>query len=182
MSTNMKNVIAAAFFTMVEERGIDRITVKDLVETCHISRQTFYYHFQDLVDVIEWSAGQAVRKALEVSLAEEEPEQAIRAFIAAGVENHALIQKLLQSQKHEHIERIFVEGLKAHLMEMFRQKAPDLTVSLEDTEVALGFYAFGIAGVLLEQCSRPDCDPDKLAGQLLKLLQGKLIPVENKRV
>ena len=73
MPTNMKNVIADTFFTMVKQKGIDKITVKDLVETCHISRQTFYYHFQDILDVIEWSARQAIQKALDASLSEEAP-------------------------------------------------------------------------------------------------------------
>ena len=41
MSTNMKNVIAETFFAMVKEKGVDKITVKDLVENCHISRLTF---------------------------------------------------------------------------------------------------------------------------------------------
>lgn len=179
MPTNMKNVIADTFFTMVKQKGIDKITVKDLVETCHISRQTFYYHFQDILDVIEWSARQAIQKALDASLSEEDPEQAIQKFIAVAVENHALIQKLLQSQKHEYIEKIFVEGLKIYLLELLRRKAPDLPVNYKDAEVALQFYAFGIAGVLLDQCSRSGCDPDKLARQLLKLLQGKILPIEH---
>lgn len=179
MPTNMKNVIADTFFTMVKQKGIDKITVKDLVETCHISRQTFYYHFQDILDVIEWSARQAIQKALDASLSEEDPEQAIQKFIAVAVENHALIQKLLQSQKHEYIEKIFVEGLKIYLLELLRRKALDLPVNYEDAEVALQFYAFGIAGVLLDQCSRSGCDPDKLARQLLKLLQGKILPIEH---
>lgn len=182
MPTNMKNVIAATFFDMVKQKGIDKITVKDLVETCHISRQTFYYHFQDILDVIEWSARQAIQQALDVSLSQEDPEQAIRAFIAVAVENHELIQKLLQSQKHEYIEKIFVEGLKVYLMELLRGKAPGLTANYEDVEVALEFYAFGIAGVLLDHCSRSNCDPDKLARQLFKLLQGKIIPKERTRV
>ncbi len=179
MPTNMKNVIADNFFSMVKQKGIDKITVKDLVETCHISRQTFYYHFQDILDVIEWSARQAIQKALDASLSEEDPERAIRKFIAVAVENHELIQKLLQSQKHERIEKIFVEGLKIYLLELLRSKAPDLTVNYEDAEIALQFYAFGIAGVLLEHCGRPDCDPDKLACQLLKLIQGKILPIEH---
>ena len=179
MPTNMKNVIADTFFTMVKQKGIDKITVKDLVETCHISRQTFYYHFQDILDVIEWSARQAIQKALDASVSEEDPEQAIRKFITVAVENHELIQKLLQSQKHDYIERIFVEGLKIYLLELVRRKAPDLAVNYEDAEVALQFYAYGIAGVLLDHCGRSCCDPDKLARQLLKLLRGKLLPIEH---
>ena len=174
MSTNMKNVIADTFFRMVQERGIDRITVKDLVESCHISRQTFYYHFQDILDVVEWSAKKGVERALAVSLAIADPKESIRQFVEAGIQSHEIIQKLLQSQKREYIEKIFVEALQSYLVESVRRRASSWTASREDTAVALQFYSYGIAGVLLEQCGREGCDPERLAQQLLRLLQGEL--------
>lgn len=39
------------------------------MEACGISRQTFYYHFQDILEVIEWSLDQAFSHLLEQSLA-----------------------------------------------------------------------------------------------------------------
>ena len=55
MPVNMKNMIADAFLAMTARKSVDKITVKDLVEACDISRQTFYYHFQDILEVIECS-------------------------------------------------------------------------------------------------------------------------------
>ena len=54
MPADMKATIAEAFLSLLQYKDVDKITVKVLVETCHISRQTFYYHFKDIVDVIEW--------------------------------------------------------------------------------------------------------------------------------
>ena len=45
----MKSIIADTFFLMVQLGNIDKITVKALIDACHISRQTFYYHFKDSV-------------------------------------------------------------------------------------------------------------------------------------
>ena len=53
MPIDMKSVIAEAFKDMVRRGNADKITVKALIEECHISRQTFYYHFQDILDVME---------------------------------------------------------------------------------------------------------------------------------
>lgn len=177
MSTNMKSIISETFFRMVKEKGIDRITVKDLVETCHISRQTFYYHFQDILDVVEWSARETVHRAVQVSLSAQSPEEAIRVFVMAAHENRVLIEKLLRSQKREQIEKILSDGLQSYLMEMVRSIAPGLNINLEDMSVALEFYSFGIAGVMLDRCGREQFDPDKLTRQLMSLLQGKLFPV-----
>ena len=69
MPVNMKNMIAEAFVKLSDEKAIDKITVKDVVEECNISRQSFYYHFQDILEVIEWSAEQSFEKLLNDNLA-----------------------------------------------------------------------------------------------------------------
>ena len=46
MPVDMKVVIATAFGQMARKKPIDKITVKDLVEQCGISRQAFYYNDQ----------------------------------------------------------------------------------------------------------------------------------------
>lgn len=65
LPVNMKEAIAKAFMEISKTKSVDKITVKDLVEACHISRQTFYYHFQDILEVIEWSVEQAFERVLE---------------------------------------------------------------------------------------------------------------------
>ena len=73
MPVQFKPMIAEAFIRLSKQKNIDKITVKDLVEACGISRQTFYYHFQDILEVIEWSLDQAFSHLLEQSLAAEAP-------------------------------------------------------------------------------------------------------------
>jgi len=53
MAVDMKNVIADAYNQLAKQKSVDKITVKDLVDACNISRQTFYYHFQDILAVLE---------------------------------------------------------------------------------------------------------------------------------
>lgn len=54
MATSTKKALAAALKKMMEVKPIDKITVKDLVELCGVNRQTFYYHFDDVYDLLEW--------------------------------------------------------------------------------------------------------------------------------
>ena len=53
MPIDMKGIIADTLLAMTKQKGIDKVTVKALIEECHISRQTFYYHFQDILEVIQ---------------------------------------------------------------------------------------------------------------------------------
>jgi AcrR family transcriptional regulator len=55
MATKTKGAIVSEFLKLVETRQFDKITVTDLVEQCNISRQTFYYHFDDIEKMLEWT-------------------------------------------------------------------------------------------------------------------------------
>lgn len=52
---NIKQDIEAVMLDLGKDKPFDKITVKDLVTACGISRQTFYYHFQNILEVVEWS-------------------------------------------------------------------------------------------------------------------------------
>jgi AcrR family transcriptional regulator len=45
--------IIAAFSQLLEERPLNKITVKDIVDRCDINRNTFYYHFQDIPALLQ---------------------------------------------------------------------------------------------------------------------------------
>ena len=61
-----KNAICDAAYKLTGKKSIDKITVKDIVEECQITRQTFYYHFQDLYAVIEWICCKELMEEVDV--------------------------------------------------------------------------------------------------------------------
>ena len=53
MATGTKDALASALRQMMTVKPIDKVTVKDIVEICGVNRQTFYYHFDDVDDLLE---------------------------------------------------------------------------------------------------------------------------------
>ena len=53
MSNFTKIAIQQSFLRLLSQRSITKITVKDIVEDCGINRNSFYYHFQDLPQLLE---------------------------------------------------------------------------------------------------------------------------------
>ena len=55
MAGKTKKMIISSFLELVNSNEqYDKITVTDLVEKCGISRQTFYYHFEDVDKMVSW--------------------------------------------------------------------------------------------------------------------------------
>ena len=173
MPIDMKTVIASTFVTMVKQKGIDKITVKALIDACGISRQTFYYHFQDIMEVIEWALEQAAKSTLVKSLEADTPEKALSVLISSAVENRTLISKLLDSQKRGQIEKLFVQAAKTYLQELIRSRPHKVSLDYADTEIALDFWAFGITGMLFKYCQQERIVVKNLAEQICRLLPEK---------
>ena len=48
-----KNAIVEAFWQLLDEKPFNKITVKNIVELCGVNRNTFYYHFSDIPQLLE---------------------------------------------------------------------------------------------------------------------------------
>lgn len=176
MREDMKLVIADTFSQMLYKEDIDKITVTKLIAECHISRQTFYYHFKDIMDVLEWTFQRATQELVEKSLSVEDRIKSLTAFVTFVRQNRAKLEKLLDSRRWVQIEGMLVEAATIYLAELARNKVPDIELSVDDLEVMLKFYACGMVGVLLQYVDKPNLNEQKLVIQMEKIITGKMFP------
>ncbi len=52
--TDTKTEIANSFKILMNTKPISKITVTDIIKDCNINRNTFYYHFEDIIDLFKW--------------------------------------------------------------------------------------------------------------------------------
>lgn len=81
ISENIKNKIAETLVSLSQKKPINKITVKELSEECGVSRQTFYYYYQDIVDVLEWHIETKIASNVKRCMAIENDHDAIIDFI-----------------------------------------------------------------------------------------------------
>lgn len=49
-----KKVLAKALKNCMQTKSFAKITVMDICEECGMNRKTFYYHFKDKFDLVNW--------------------------------------------------------------------------------------------------------------------------------
>ena len=52
-SLNTKKALAAALKELMTKKPLSKITVSDIISVCGVNRKTFYYHFQDIYDLLK---------------------------------------------------------------------------------------------------------------------------------
>ncbi|MBB5172388.1 TetR/AcrR family transcriptional regulator [Texcoconibacillus texcoconensis] len=62
-----KKRIRDTFAELIEEKGLDRVTVKDLTEQADINRGTFYLHFHDKYDLLEQSEAEILNGIKQIA-------------------------------------------------------------------------------------------------------------------
>lgn len=49
-----KNALAASMKRLMQQRPFEKISVSDICADCGINRKSFYYHFRDKYDLVNW--------------------------------------------------------------------------------------------------------------------------------
>ena len=180
MASITKNMISDAFIDLTKEKYIDKITVKDIVEKCNITRQTFYYHFQDIMDVIEWSMQQRMEEILSKSLKATSVQEAVRILVSSVEEDPEIIIKLMNSQKREQTERLLINTIRSYMQEMIDKKELFMDIKRSDLKMAIKFFSYAIVGILLEiNHKRKAVDLDLISTQIYQLMTGEMFHSED---
>lgn len=180
MASITKNMISDAFLDLTKEKDIDKITVKDIVEKCNITRQTFYYHFQDIMDVIEWSMQQRMEEILSKSLKVTSVQEAVRILVSSVDKHPEIIIKLMNSQKREQTERLLINTIRSYMQEMIDKKELFMDMKRSDLKMAIKFFSYAIVGILLEiNHKRKAVDLDLISTQIYQLMTGEMFHSED---
>nr|WP_318682878.1 TetR family transcriptional regulator [uncultured Acetatifactor sp.] len=49
-----KRALSSAFKELLESRPFSKISIGDICEKCEMNRKSFYYHFKDKYDLVNW--------------------------------------------------------------------------------------------------------------------------------
>ena len=87
MSNLTESAIKASVWKLLNEKPINKITIKDIVEDCGINRNSFYYHFQDLPAVIEKIITEEVDSIIEQYPNIDSIDQCLNVAVSFAVKN-----------------------------------------------------------------------------------------------
>lgn len=178
MQTDMKANIARTLIELSSRKGIEKITVKELADACFISRQTFYYHFHDLMDVVEWAVQQRVEELLAEIAAEQDGRRCVELFVNAVYQVQPLLHRLLQSPRRGQTIQILIGSMRKFIPQALQSRGEQLPLRHAKLDIALDFYAYGIAGVFLECIESYHMPPEELAAQIYSILEDAAKPAE----
>ena len=104
-----KKAIQDTFITLLDERPLNKITVKDIVETCGINRNSFYYHFEDLPALLEEIIAQRVQLLMSDHPTIDSMEDSFDAALDFVLDHRRAVFHIYNSLSRDVFERYLME-------------------------------------------------------------------------
>ena len=175
MSQTTKRALAASLEKLLAKKPLDKITVIDIVEDCEVNRQTFYYHFRDIYDLLEWTLLNETSKALGGKKTYATWQEGFLNIFEWVQKNKAMVSNIYHSVSREHIERHLYEITYDLLIGVVEEQAQDLSVRAEDKKFIADFYKYAFVGLMLDWIRKGmKEDPNVIMRDLSLLLQGNM--------
>lgn len=150
MSQFTKMAIVNTFLGLLKEHSLDKITVKDIVEKCGINRNTFYYYYKDIYDLIDDVFAIETKTVLEDKESYSTWYEELHRVAFFVVENRTAILHAYNS-KSRNVAENYLFAISDKLVKSYvEQAAKHLTVSDRDKKFVCTFYGYSLVGMTLD--------------------------------
>lgn len=181
MSQMTKNALADSLKALLELRPVDKITISDITDDCGVNRMTFYYHFQDIYDLLEWSWIREANKVLNGMKTYDTWQQGFLQIFNAVSDNKQIVMNIYHSVNREQIEIYLYKLTYDLLFGVIEENAAGMDVRDDDKKFIADFYKYAFVGLILDWIKNGmKADPLQIIERLDVLIHGDIKKALNK--
>ena len=181
MSQITKRALEESLKKMLLKKPVNKITISDITEDCGINRMTFYYHFKDIYDLVEWSCVEDAARALDGKKTYDTWQQGFQQIFQAVLDNKPFVQNVYQFVNREQVETYLYSLTHNLLIGVIEEKAVGMQVRDEDKEFIADFFKFAFVGLMLDWIRNGmKKDPQQIIDRLSILIEGDITRPLNK--
>ena len=175
MSQITKRALEQSLKNLLQQKPLSKITISDITEDCGISRMTFYYHFKDLYDLVEWACAEDAARALQNKKTYDTWQQGFVQIFHAVRENKVFVMNVYRCVNREQVEKYLVPLTDQLIMGVITERAAGMTVREADQQFIAQVYSYAFVGIMLDWI-RDDmrADPEELVNRLAMVIRGDI--------
>lgn len=173
MSQITKRALERSLKNLLQQKPLSKITISDITEDCGISRMTFYYHFKDIYDLVEWACAEDAARALQNKKTYDTWQQGFVQIFHAVRENKVFVMNVYRCVNREQVEKYLVPLTDQLIMGVITERAAGMTVREADQQFIAQVYSYAFVGIMLDWI-RDDmrADPEELVNRLAMVIHG----------
>lgn len=110
-SQETKRLLSNALKELMTKKDLEKISIKEITTLAGVNRQTFYYHFEDIYDLLKWTFQQEALTLIDVHESAKIWQEGMIQLFYYLEKNKEFCLCALKSLGHEHIKRFFYSDI-----------------------------------------------------------------------
>jgi len=162
MANFTKRALMESFLELIQEKPINKISVKDITNHCGVNRNTFYYHFQDIPALIEDIVSEDTEQIIMENPKIESIEQCIDVAMSLILKRKNMVYHIYHSTERAIFEQYLWHTCENVITSYYDIAFSDVPVSQFDRSVIIDYYkglCFGLSMMALEHGLEEDMRP-----------------------
>ncbi len=175
MSQITKRALEQSLKNLLLKKPLTKITVSDIAQDCGINRMTFYYHFKDIYDLVEWSCLEDAKQALEEKKTYDSWQQGFLQIFEAVLANKPFVMNVYHCVHREKVELYLSPLVDNLLLNIIEKESVNKTIREEDKKFISQVYSYIFIGIMLDWIGDDmKQDPQEIVERLAKLIKGSI--------
>ena len=145
-----KRALEQSLKNLLLKKPLTKITINDIAEDCGINRMTFYYHFKDIYDLVEWSCLEDAKRALDEKKTYETWQQGFLQIFEAVQDNKPFILNVYRCVHREQVEKYLRPLVDRLLLDVIDEEVGEMKVRDEDKQFIAQIYSYIFIGLMLD--------------------------------
>ncbi len=166
MATKAKNALVSAFLRLIDREDFDKITVTSLVEECSISRQTFYYHFDDIESMLKWAFENETRLIVRNNSSLKWSETAA-GYVDFMRKYDTLMRKAADSKSLIMIYQYLYNSFYTYIESYISKKQGEKAIEKEETKFFIAYTASAFCGLVILELQKKESDYENLYNKII---------------
>ncbi|MFC6175765.1 TetR/AcrR family transcriptional regulator [Companilactobacillus huachuanensis] len=173
MQNTTESILIDALNIILQNKPIDKITVKDIVTECQLTRQTFYNHFSDIYELVEFSARQNAVNILDSFSDYDNWQQGFYEIMIALRDSGNITKNVYKSEYRDLMERYIYKVIYGYIIKVVEKQAEGMSVDQKHKNFIAHFYSLAFIALILEWImDGMKDDPQEIVDQTGVLVQG----------
>lgn len=170
-----KHILAEGLKTLMQTTPLSKISVGNISKFCKVSRNTFYYHFKDKYDLVNWIFYTEITPQISNISDLTHWSAGLNALFLYIQKNKEFYINALHTEGQNSFSECLMNFYQNLIKNMLGEVNSDLQLSTFEIEVISKFYTHSLIGLVLDWSKDGmEGDPTPIVDIIENLINGKV--------
>jgi probable dihydroxyacetone kinase regulator len=145
-----KKAMAESIKDLMKTISLSKISVQNIVDNCNLNRQTFYYHFKDKFELVNWVYFSEVIECIQGSITYVNWDTCLSKILEHLYNNKFFYINAISVIGQNSFSEYFNEKTNLLLYKVVEELSEGINISLEDKKFISNFYTQAFLGVVYQ--------------------------------